>query len=217
MVGVGVIGFVVAMGFVSCGCSFVCTLTFACGCGGDRKACRLTQVEACCLAGLSSRHRWLPGGRSPPSCPNISLPCHALPCTVLLLVLQLYTHHVLAQLAGDVEEAAGQAAKRARTLPSFWAAKAALERQQRMQAGRRLEAARMRQPVGGEDERMGEGGPQGGPEEEGEAREEEEEGEGQARAGKRRRTASAAAKQQQQQQQHGGHQEEEDESLSDFK
>ncbi|KAI7838489.1 hypothetical protein COHA_007751 [Chlorella ohadii] len=41
----------------------------------------------------------------------------------------LYSHHVLARLASDAEEAAGAGTQRTRTLPSFWAAKAALERQ----------------------------------------------------------------------------------------
>lgn len=81
------------------------------------------------------------------------------------LCLQLYSHHVLARLASDAEEVAGAGAQRTRTLPSFWAAKAALERQR--QRG-------PRRPKGG-----------GG----GEQADEEEEGEGQLRR-KRARTAA---------------------------
>jgi len=44
-------------------------------------------------------------------------------------LLQLYSHHVLARLASNAEEAAGAGSQGTRTLPSFWAAKAALERQ----------------------------------------------------------------------------------------
>jgi hypothetical protein len=64
-------------------------------------------------------------------CPAMPLPPPPTPTPLA----QLYSHHVLAQLAADADEAAGASAKRTRTLPSFWAAKAALERQQRQPNG----------------------------------------------------------------------------------
>lgn len=86
--------------------------------------------------------------------------------------MQLYSHHVLAQLASDAGEEGGAAgAKRARTLPSFWAEKAALERQRQRRAQAAAAAA------GG-----GEGGEEEAPAGEG--------GEGLARGAKRRRMAA---------------------------
>ena len=93
-----------------------------------------------------------------PQCPPIPL-CAAPPaCSSCPSCLQLYSHHVLAQLAADAEEAAGAGAKRARTLPSFWAAKAALERQQRQLEERRQVQA---QPRKQQQQQQQEGGEEG--------------------------------------------------------
>ena len=87
--------------------------------------------------------------------------------------MQLYSHHVLAQLASDAGEEGGAAggAKRPRTLPSFWAEKAAMERQRQHRAA--VAAAAV---DGGE-----------GAGEDGAAR---KGGEGRARGTKRRRVAA---------------------------
>ncbi|PRW45392.1 hypothetical protein C2E21_5816 [Chlorella sorokiniana] len=71
----------------------------------------------------------------------------------------LYSHHVLARLASDAEEAAGAGAQHARTLPSFWAAKAALERQRQRGPRRHKGAASGSEQAGGEEGEEGEAPP----------------------------------------------------------
>lgn len=70
---------------------------------------------------------------------------------------QLYCHHVLAQMAGAADEEDGTHARPARTLPSFWAAKAALERQRQRQAA--AAAARRRTSAEGDGDEEGGGRP----------------------------------------------------------
>lgn len=150
-------------------------------------------------SGWPAQHRWMGGAmpraarmcrctcarthavcmplRSPSCCadPRCLPPASLAP----LPRVQLYSHHVLAQLARDAgEEGAAEGGKRARTLPSFWAEKAALERQRQgetRRAQRRAGAPAAAAQGGegpGEEETAGEGG------------------EGQARGVKRRRLAA---------------------------
>lgn len=79
---------------------------------------------------------------------------------------------MLAQLAGDAE--GGGRGRYARTLPSFWAAKAALERQRQRQAAAAAAGARHRGADGADGD--GSGGEDGG-----------------GRPGKRRRTDDGEA------------------------
>ena len=73
-----------------------------------------------------------------------------------LPALQLYSHHVLTRLASDAEEAARAGAQHARTLPSFWAAKAALERQRQRGQRRRAASGGGSEEAGGEEGESGE-------------------------------------------------------------
>lgn len=98
-----------------------------------------------------------------------------LPAAPPPLRAQLYTHHVLSQLASDAGEGPEASPKAARTLPSFWAAKAAMERQRQREARRAAQAAAA---ASGEEEGEGEEGDAG-----------QAGGEGQRRARKRRRVS----------------------------
>lgn len=72
---------------------------------------------------------------------------------------QLYSHHVLEELAAHGGEGGeGGAAKRPRTLPSFWAAKAALERQRQRQREGQPRKRKQRDGAGGGGQAEGEGG-----------------------------------------------------------